>query len=43
MRQEWPLIGRAAELDFARRTLATPTLSGLVLAGRAGVPPRAEG
>lgn len=37
MRQEWPLVGRSAELDFARRTLATPSLSGLVLAGRAGV------
>jgi DNA-binding CsgD family transcriptional regulator len=37
MQREWPLVGRATELDFARRTLATPTLSGLVLAGRAGV------
>jgi DNA-binding CsgD family transcriptional regulator len=37
MRQEWPLVGRSAELDFAKRTLATPSLSGLVLAGRAGV------
>jgi len=36
MRQEWPLVGRAEELDFARRTLATPSLSGLVLAGRPG-------
>jgi DNA-binding CsgD family transcriptional regulator len=37
MRAEWPLVGREGELDFARRVMRTPSLSGLVLAGRAGV------
>lgn len=37
MRNEWPLVGRDGELDFARRALRTPRLAGLVLAGRPGV------
>ncbi|HEY6425429.1 MAG TPA: LuxR C-terminal-related transcriptional regulator [Pseudonocardiaceae bacterium] len=37
MREEWPLVGRDRELDFAGRVLGTPRLSGLVLAGRPGV------